>query len=208
VALEDDFAADIEIAMGARRFGLPGKPTPEGILTGIEGRRLDALIKTIEAEPFGPMIDLVMLLYQLSGNASKELADGIDRVLEAAQMKGSSDFTLGFAGTGLTVHANFAPRSESEPRLAAHMTLRKYSQKADRWFGLCLSPTTGTIRFGKKVAFPWKFDGTANQMANQLGKPPRAARSIRPGSKLGRNDPCHCGSGKKYKKCHLAANGN
>lgn len=21
--------------------------------------------------------------------------------------------------------------------------------------------------------------------------------------KLGRNDPCHCGSGKKYKQCHL-----
>jgi len=20
--------------------------------------------------------------------------------------------------------------------------------------------------------------------------------------KIGRNDPCHCGSGKKYKKCH------
>ena len=24
-------------------------------------------------------------------------------------------------------------------------------------------------------------------------------------SKPGRNDPCHCGSGKKYKKCHLAS---
>jgi uncharacterized protein YecA (UPF0149 family) len=24
-------------------------------------------------------------------------------------------------------------------------------------------------------------------------------------SKVGRNDPCHCGSGQKYKKCHLAA---
>ena len=24
---------------------------------------------------------------------------------------------------------------------------------------------------------------------------------VRPGSKLGRNDPCPCGSGKKYKKC-------
>jgi hypothetical protein len=23
--------------------------------------------------------------------------------------------------------------------------------------------------------------------------------------KIGRNDPCHCGSGQKYKKCHLAA---
>jgi len=24
-------------------------------------------------------------------------------------------------------------------------------------------------------------------------------------TKLGRNDPCHCGSGKKYKRCHMAA---
>lgn len=23
--------------------------------------------------------------------------------------------------------------------------------------------------------------------------------------KLGRNDPCHCGSGRKYKKCHGAS---
>ena len=25
-----------------------------------------------------------------------------------------------------------------------------------------------------------------------------------PTTALGRNDPCHCGSGKKYKQCHLA----
>jgi hypothetical protein len=28
---------------------------------------------------------------------------------------------------------------------------------------------------------------------------------VRPGPKIGRNDPCWCGSGKKYKKCHLEA---
>lgn len=207
VVLEDDFAADIEIAMGARRCGPPGKLTPEGILTAIEGRRLDALIKAIEAEPFSPMIDLVMLLYQLSGNAMKELADGIDRVLEIAQTKGSSDFTLGFANTGLTVHANFAPRPEAETRLEAHMTLRKYSQKANQWFGLCLSPATGAIRFGRKVVFPWKFDGQLKRLANQLGKLARRASAVRQGPKLGRNDPCHCGSGKKYKNCHLVADG-
>ena len=27
----------------------------------------------------------------------------------------------------------------------------------------------------------------------------------REGSKIGRNDPCPCGSGKKFKKCHGAA---
>jgi len=25
---------------------------------------------------------------------------------------------------------------------------------------------------------------------------------VEPKKKLGRNDPCPCGSGKKYKKCH------
>ena len=25
--------------------------------------------------------------------------------------------------------------------------------------------------------------------------------------KIGRNDPCHCGSGKKFKKCHGASGG-
>ena len=24
----------------------------------------------------------------------------------------------------------------------------------------------------------------------------------KPGKKLGRNEPCHCGSGRKYKNCH------
>jgi preprotein translocase subunit SecA len=34
--------------------------------------------------------------------------------------------------------------------------------------------------------------------ANGNGSTPRRATNI------GRNDPCHCGSGKKYKKCHGA----
>jgi preprotein translocase subunit SecA len=29
-----------------------------------------------------------------------------------------------------------------------------------------------------------------------------ARQPVRAGQKVGRNDPCPCGSGKKYKKCH------
>jgi preprotein translocase subunit SecA len=31
-----------------------------------------------------------------------------------------------------------------------------------------------------------------------------APKPVRTGAKVGRNDPCPCGSGKKYKKCHGA----
>jgi preprotein translocase subunit SecA len=34
------------------------------------------------------------------------------------------------------------------------------------------------------------------------GGPPRKQQTIRVGQKVGRNDPCPCGSGKKYKHCH------
>jgi uncharacterized protein YecA (UPF0149 family) len=39
------------------------------------------------------------------------------------------------------------------------------------------------------------------------GAAPRAAKPAgqkRAEAKVGRNDPCPCGSGKKYKKCHGA----
>ncbi|PIR95103.1 hypothetical protein COT95_00525, partial [Candidatus Falkowbacteria bacterium CG10_big_fil_rev_8_21_14_0_10_37_6] len=31
-----------------------------------------------------------------------------------------------------------------------------------------------------------------------------AQKILNGGNKIGRNDPCPCGSGKKYKKCHGA----
>jgi preprotein translocase subunit SecA len=55
--------------------------------------------------------------------------------------------------------------------------------------------------------------GAASAVADQPGGPPRPLRTggddsirqvKREEPKIGRNDPCHCGSGKKYKKCHGA----
>ena len=38
--------------------------------------------------------------------------------------------------------------------------------------------------------------------AQQLASAPQAQRPIVNGHHVGRNDPCPCGSGKKYKHCH------
>lgn len=34
---------------------------------------------------------------------------------------------------------------------------------------------------------------------------PKTAPIVHHGPQIGRNDPCHCGSGKKFKKCHGAS---
>ena len=57
----------------------------------------------------------------------------------------------------------------------------------------------------------WKLDGLLDALVESFparlraigGSAPAASTApiTRPGSKLGRNDPCPCGSGKKWKKC-------
>ncbi|MBI5630615.1 MAG: SEC-C domain-containing protein [Elusimicrobia bacterium] len=45
--------------------------------------------------------------------------------------------------------------------------------------------------------------------AGKFNEPPSAGAKpetyVKTGPDIGRNDPCHCGSGKKFKKCHGAA---
>ncbi|MBL8914676.1 MAG: preprotein translocase subunit SecA [Archangium sp.] len=51
-------------------------------------------------------------------------------------------------------------------------------------------------------------EGRATQDGTPEQKPADQKPIVREGPKVGRNDPCPCGSGKKYKKCHGAAEAN
>jgi len=70
-------------------------------------------------------------------------------------------------------------------------------------------------RFKKTKEGDWQFiDGEAHEHAEGQGHhhhgpddhdhAPKGTPVVREGAKVGRNDPCPCGSGKKYKKCHEA----
>ena len=63
--------------------------------------------------------------------------------------------------------------------------------------GATFVPAAGPIPFAWIGAFRWLLPQTP---ANGNGATPKRA-----GANIGRNDPCYCGSGKKYKKCHGAS---
>ena len=44
----------------------------------------------------------------------------------------------------------------------------------------------------------------ASQLRTNMDEAPAGRRVVGTAPKVGRNDPCHCGSGKKFKKCHGA----
>ena len=47
----------------------------------------------------------------------------------------------------------------------------------------------------------WMKAHEAELKAEQAGGVPKVETVVHEGPKIGRNDPCPCGSGKKYKKC-------
>lgn len=57
---------------------------------------------------------------------------------------------------------------------------------------------TVRIRTEEEIKREQTLKPTSAKGANETGEP---LRPIRKGKKIGRNDPCPCGSGKKYKKC-------
>ncbi|MFV1921632.1 MAG: preprotein translocase subunit SecA [Methylotenera sp.] len=46
------------------------------------------------------------------------------------------------------------------------------------------------------------YNESNDDVADESANPPPGQPIVREGQKIGRNDPCPCGSGKKYKQCH------
>lgn len=216
IAIEDDLSVDLDIAMAARRDGLPGERVPPGILTALKGTAIGRIIDQIEHRSEAAAIGVGLELLRFSGKSVKELSRGIDAIVAAAAKdKKHHDITVASseATSGITVHCNSLPNGVADEQLRRHCELRKYSVKAGKWAGLILEPGTGSMRFAGLIEFPWKQD-TAMDSATANMAPPQPIdalssliKHVGRRLKIGRNEKCPCGSGEKYKKCHLLKGG-
>jgi hypothetical protein len=210
VMLEDDISADLDLAMLVRRDGITGKDTPDGILTRFAATALGRMVKAIEASPEPATIELGFTLLTLGEDTVIAVSKGIDQIAKQAKADGKShDFTAGFSegSTGLTIHCNNDPVEVAGPTLQKHCHARKYTERANTWFGVCLRPDDQDLRFGVNLDFPWQQSDEMDALTKGMGKARRLGGvAFRPRSnepKVGRNAPCPCGSGMKFKKCCL-----
>lgn len=212
VQMDEDFALAIDIAMAARRRGLSGAATPDGILTRYEATTLWRLLHQIEARPESSVLDLGFQLLELAGETFDDLNRMIDKqALRAAGDSRPRNLALVFPDrTGLTVLISAEADASALRSLATLSARRKYLQKADLWFGMCLTPGDAELRFGLRLASPWTLDVQLDAVATKetLAAPmaseaaiERVLRAPRASQKVGRNDPCPCGSERKWKKC-------
>lgn len=211
VMLEDDISTDLDLAMLARREGIPAKRTPDGILTRLAATTLGRFVKQIEAQPHPGTIDLGVMLLTLSEKTFIEVSKGIDELATRARADGKGhDLTVGIGKghTGLTVHCNNDPTEIAGPALQRHCHARKYTEHAQTWFGVCVRPSDASLRFGLNLDHFWERNEKMDALTKHMAKPGSLPGLLKAWAsskrKIGRNERCPCGSGKKYKKCCLS----
>jgi hypothetical protein len=195
----DEFSCDLDAAMTVRREGIPGKRTPDGILTKFVGSAIEKVLKQIEAHPEGAALSFAFTVLMLSEEGMRALSNAIDGIINRARRDGRRhDFTMGLgsgASTGITIHCSEEPRESALDALRGHCVKRKYIQKAMTWFGICID-RQAQVRFGIGLKYEWQQNWRMDRFVSDLIERPTS-------TKVGRNDPCPCGSGKKFKKCCL-----
>lgn len=210
VNLGDDFTSSLDIAMTARRMGVPGVSTPKGILTRFKGSPIGDLLDQIEAAATPELVGLGLLLLQMGSDSAKHINAGIASLVRLAGKDGKHhDFSIPSEPTksGFTVHVNSLSDNAARERLFAHCKLRKYDTKSDAWYGLLLFPGSGDVRGALAIEEKWKQDANIEKAFEGWPRKPMTPINVlsrKPTKqKIGRNDQCPCGSGKKYKKCCL-----
>lgn len=199
VQLTDDISCDLDAAMTVRRDGLPGKRTPEGILTKFAGLTIEGILRQIEANPDPSTLEFAFTVLSCDEDTVRTLSDGIDKAGERFDQDGlGHDISMSIRAnpaTGVTVHCNRDGMQVALGKLRSHCERRKYLHKAESWFGICIDPRSKKLRAGIGLEFPWKADPAMDRRIGTL-----QGRDV---DRVGRNEKCPCGSGKKYKKCHM-----
>lgn len=208
VYIGDDVSQDVDAAFYVRRDGFPGNPTPEGILTKFQGTILRQIIDYLGSSKQDGSLDLAFILLSLGEAAAVDINRGLEKIIKATKMdKKRHDLGFFASDTGITIHCNYGVSGVHMKALLAHCTMRKYTQRSPRWFGIAIDVSAGTLAMnGLMLEHPWEEDDALKKAAGKHfkkagGKTVSAA--IRSKLKVGRNDPCPCGSSKKYKKCCL-----
>ena len=170
VWLDDDFSAHLDVAMAVRRDGISGAATPDGILTRFEGIPFAKIIAEIERAPNPVAIHLGLMLLELGEGTVQTINEHLERILaQTAEDGGLHDMTIGISGTsaGLTVHCSRLTDSEVAIKLRSHCEHRKYSRKANRWFGLAIRPD-GSIQLAGELTGSWEFNSEMEKVLESI----------------------------------------
>lgn len=169
VYFEPSFCSCIDIAVAARKHGMPGPKTPEGILTWFDGTIFEEIIPEIEGNPTPELIEFGLFLLQFGKAGIVNINNQGTRILEITRKdKKIHGFSVPFESEskGLTINCGVSDK-ESAEWLWQFCLGRKYASRFDYWFGVSLYPD-GSPRLAIALDDPWEYDENMEELISEM----------------------------------------
>lgn len=200
----DDFAQLIDANFPAMRGYEPKTAATERLRNKWKNDKFNLLIEQIKETNDPGLTDALFFLFDLSEAAADKIIRLMEKTKERARKDGGiHDFSLINEGGNSGVSYVSLPAEHADKfdgQLFGIACAKKYKSKADHW--LALGSITESSNVIDGIVFsdePWKEN---LELEKSLRLTLRVSeRPKRDGKKIGRNDPCFCGSEKKFKKC-------
>ncbi len=160
----------------------------------------DEVINQILSSKNPNTIDAALFLLTISSQAVEELIQYMKKCREKVRVQGRSDsFSMELTSkNGISYITKYETSKDLLDEVLAYGMARKYKSKSGEWLSLGSYLDSGNlvdaIAYSKS---PWEEDQRLENLSKvMIPKPGQLVTN-----KVGRNDPCPCKSGRKYKKC-------
>ena len=208
MSLDTDFANAIDRNYYPYKLGLLDKLPIEtdDIANSWHNTEFEQLCDELISQNIPGTIDIIFALLDLDGKSRDNLLKYIKHTKQKTQEdRGVHSFTMPIDRQfGISyVSINTMSEDDLESKTSVYAHIRKYISKANSWLGL------GSYPFSPHIidcfyydANPWEYNEEDEQACDDFrSRHNTKIRSINRYQRIGRNDPCPCGSGLKYKKC-------
>jgi hypothetical protein len=204
--LDNSFAQLIDANFPVLRGAVPATAAAQRLYATWKNEEFDQLIEHTKSAASAGFMDAVFFLYDLAGEGADNLIRFIKLVKNKTVRDGRPhDASLLNKGgrSGTTIMSEPSSPHLLERKLLSFARIRKYKSKADVWLGLgCLGSSPALVDAMVFSQDPWQRDEELEKIIAHF--PNRGTARKASGRKVGRNEPCPCGSGKKFKRCHGA----
>ncbi|MBL7702381.1 MAG: SEC-C domain-containing protein [Ferruginibacter sp.] len=177
------------------------------ILNRWKDPKFDSLVREIKSAGHPKTTDIIFHLLDWSGDSRKNIVEQMINIKSLSQNEGLTKSlataTPPYFGLNYVV-SNVANPKTLEHSVVTYAKLRKYLSKSNTWLGMgSFSSSPNLINFLVYDDKSWHIDmELEHEYKETLSKMKETPITrLKGAKKIGRNDPCTCKSGKKYKKC-------
>lgn len=201
IMVSSDFGQLIDDDVMRQRYGSKKDKEESKIKQKWKNESFNILVEQIKSSGVSGLTDAVFFLYSLSSDTIDVLLKNIERlkkksILENKPYSMAIPLTSGVGGITYVVDSDRSV--DLFKHIMGYSVMKKHVTKSNEWLGLgSYSNSPRIIDCVVYTKEPWKPNEELLSFSEKTLKHGQIITN-----KIGRNNPCYCGSGLKYKKCH------